>query len=163
MCFWLYGNLYLHFAEIAGDVPQLAIPLWDVFKTIFILLGIPLVLGILTSQFLPKVADALKKPLQWLSIVIFLAMVVLSFSSNIDAFLLSVKYIFLVVLVHNLLALTIGYTVGTIGKVPFRDRRTLTIETGIQNSGLGLALMLGTSLFVGSPYCPHSADRSPSR
>ena len=151
--FWCWGSIYLHYAGVHGEIPTLVIPLWDVFKTIFILLGIPLVLGILTSQFQPKVAAALKKPLQWLSIIIFLAMVVLSFSSNINAFLLSVKYIFLVVLIHNLLALGIGFGVGTIGKVPFRDRRTLTIETGIQNSGLGLALMLGTSLFAGFP--PH--------
>ena len=80
-------------------------------------------------------------------------MVVLSFSSNIDAFLLSVKYIFLVVLIHNLLALTLGFSVATVAKLPYRDRRTLTIETGIQNSGLGLALMLGTSLFANFP--PH--------
>ena len=151
--FWAWGSLYLHSAAVSAEIPTLVIPLWDVFKTIFILLGVPLVLGILTSHFLPKVAEALKKPLQWLSIVIFLAMVVLSFSSNIDAFLVSVKYIFLVVLIHNLLALGIGFGVGSIAKVPFRDRRTLTIETGIQNSGLGLALMLGTSLFAGFP--PH--------
>ena len=151
--FWLWGNLYLSSAAVAADVPRLVIPLWDVFKTIFILLGIPLTLGILTSQYLPKVANALKKPLQWISIVFFIAMVILSFSSNMDAFLKCVKYIFLVVLIHNLLALTIGYSVGTIAKVPFRDRRTITIETGIQNSGLGLALMLGTSLFANFP--PH--------
>ena len=151
--FWLWGSLYLHSAAVSADIPTLVIPLWDVFKTIFILLGVPLVLGILTSEFLPKVANALKKPLQWLSIVIFVAMVVLSFSSNIDAFLISVKYIFIVVLIHNLLALSIGFGVGSLAKVPFRDRRTLTIETGIQNSGLGLALMLGTSLFAGFP--PH--------
>ena len=151
--FWCWGSLYMHFAGVQSEIPTLVIPLWDVFKTIFILLGIPLILGILTSQFLPKVASALKKPLQWLSIVIFIAMVVLSFSSNINAFLISVKYIFLVVLIHNLLALGIGFSVGTIAKLPFRDRRTLTIETGIQNSGLGLALMLGTSLFASFP--PH--------
>ncbi len=151
--FWLWGSIYLSSAAVTAEIPTLVIPLWDVFKTIFILLGIPLVLGILTSHFLPKVAEALKKPLQWLSIAIFIAMVVLSFSSNIDAFLVSVKYIFIVVFIHNFLALAIGFTVGTIGKVPFRDRRTLTIETGIQNSGLGLALMLGTTLFAGFP--PH--------
>ena len=42
--FWLYGNLYLDIASVKADVPQLVIPLWDVFKTIFILLGIPLTL-----------------------------------------------------------------------------------------------------------------------
>ena len=151
--FWLWGNIYVHTANVAHSIPTLVIPLWEVFKTIFILLGIPLTLGILCSQYLPKVANALKKPLQWISIVFFIAMVILSFSSNMEAFLKCVKYIFLVVLIHNLLALSIGYSVGTIAKVPFRDRRTLTIETGIQNSGLGLALMLGTSLFANFP--PH--------
>ena len=151
--FWMWGTLYLHSANIAGEVPTLVIPLWDVFKTIFILLGIPLVAGILTTRFLPKVADWLKKPLQWISIVFFIAMVVLSFAGNMDAFLKSIKYIFLVVLIHNLLALSIGFGVGSAFRVPFRDRRTLTIETGIQNSGLGLVLLLGTSLFSNFP--PH--------
>jgi BASS family bile acid:Na+ symporter len=151
--FWLWGTLYLHTANVAGEIPTLVIPLWDVFKTIFILLGIPLTLGILTSHYLPKVAEALKKPLQWASIVFFLAMVVLSFSSNMGAFIQCVRYIFVVVLIHNFLALSIGFGVGTVAKVSRRDRRTLTIETGIQNSGLGLALMLGTSLFANFP--PH--------
>ena len=151
--FFLWGNLYLHTAKIAAEVPTLVIPLWDVFKTIFILLGIPLTLGILCSQFLPKVAEALKKPFQWVSIIFFLIMVVLSFAGNINAFLKCIKYIFVVVLIHNLLALMIGFSVGSVFKLPFRDRRTLTIETGIQNSGLGLVLLLGTSLFAGFP--PH--------
>ena len=151
--FWAWGSVYLHSAAVSAEIPTLVIPLWDVFKTIFILLGIPLVLGILTSHYLPKLAAALKKPLQWLSIIIFIAMVVLSFGSNIDAFLKCIRYIFLVVLIHNALALSIGFGVASAFRVPFRDRRTLTIETGIQNSGLGLALMLGTSLFAGFP--PH--------
>lgn len=151
--FWLYGNLFLKVSPIATDIPYLSIPLWDVFKTIFILLGIPLTLGILTSQYLPKLAEKLKKPFQWVSIVFFIAMVVLSFMGNIDAFLKCIKYIFLVVLIHNLLALGIGFLMGTTFKVPAKDRRTLTIETGIQNSGLGLVLLLGTSIFAGFP--PH--------
>ena len=151
--FWLYGNLYLHFANVASDVPQLIIPLWDVFKTIFILLGIPLTLGVMTAHFLPKVAEKLKKPLQWFSIIFFVAMVVLSFMGNIKAFLQCIQYIFLVVLIHNLLALGIGFGIGSTFGVPKRDRRTLTIETGIQNSGLGLVLLLGTNLFTDFP--PH--------
>ena len=151
--FWFYGNMFLKFASVHGEVPYLSIPLWDVFKTIFILLGIPLTLGILTSHFLPKVSAKLKKPFQWVSIVFFLVMVVLSFVGNMDAFLKCIKYIFVIVLIHNLLALLIGYGMGTAFKVPRRDRRTLTIETGIQNSGLGLVLLLGTSIFAGLP--PH--------
>ena len=151
--FFLWGNLYLHCADVASEIPTLSIPLWDVFKTIFILLRMPLALGMLTSHFLPKVAAALKKPLQWLSIVFFIAMVVLSFWSNRTAFLQCIKYIFLVVLIHNLLALLIGFSTASAFKLPYRDKRTLTIETGIQNSGLGLVLLLGTDIFTNFP--PH--------
>ena len=151
--FWLWGNAYLHFAAVHADIPTLTIPLMDVFRTIFILLGIPLAAGILTARYLPKVADFLKKPLQYISIAFFIAMVILSFAGNMDAFLKCIKYIFLIVLVHNLLALTIGYNVAAVFRLPEADKRTLTIETGIQNSGLGLVLLLGTPLFANVP--PH--------
>jgi len=151
--FWLWGNAYLHFAAVHADIPTLAIPLMDVFRTIFILLGIPLAAGILTARYLPKVADFLKKPLQYISIAFFIAMVILSFAGNMDAFLKCIKYIFLIVLVHNLVALSIGYNVAAIFRLPEADKRTLTIETGIQNSGLGLVLLLGTPLFANFP--PH--------
>ena len=151
--FWLWGNAYLHFAAVHADIPTLAIPLMDVFRTIFILLGIPLAAGILTARYLPKVANFLKKPLQYISIAFFIAMVILSFAGNMDAFLKCIKYIFLIVLVHNLLALTIGYNVAAVFRLPEADKRTLTIETGIQNSGLGLVLLLGTPLFANFP--PH--------
>ena len=112
-----------------------------------------LTLGILTARYLPKAAEKMKKPMQWFSIIFFVAMVVLSFMGNIEAFLKCIRYIFLVVLIHNLLALSIGFGMGSAFKVPKKDRRTLTIETGIQNSGLGLVLLLGTNLFAGFP--PH--------
>ena len=151
--FWLWGNAYLQFAPVAHEIPTLVIPLWGVFKTIFILLGIPLTLGILTSHYLPKVAEKMKKPFQYVSVIFFLVMVVLSFMGNMDAFLKCIKYIFVIVLIHNLLALSTGFSVASIFRLPRRDRRTLTIETGIQNSGLGLVLLLGTSIFAALP--PH--------
>ena len=145
--FAFWGKLYLNFAEKRMLLPDLEIPFWEIFKTIFVLLGIPLVLGMLCSQYLPKVTKALKKPMQYLSVAFFIAMVVLTFGNNIDAFMKCIRYIFLIVLVHNLVALGIGYGTGTLFKVPFRDRRTLTIETGIQNSGLGLVLLFNPNIF----------------
>ena len=146
--FSFWGGMYLRFAERHDLViPELSIPFWEIFKTIVILLGIPLVLGMLCSQYLPKVAQKLKKPMQYLSVAFFIIMVVLTFGNNIDAFMKCIKYIFLIVLVHNLLALGIGFGTGTLFKVPYKDRRTLTIETGIQNSGLGLVLLFNTAIF----------------
>ena len=150
--FAFWGKLYLNFANnhYIGDLPELQIPFWEIFKSIVIIMGIPLVLGMLCGQYLPKVTKILKKPLQYLSIVVFIAMVILIFVGNFDAFMRCIKYIFLVVLLHNLLALGIGFGSSTLLKLPYKDRRTLTIETGIQNSGLGLILLLNPNIFPDS-------------
>lgn len=147
MNFAFWGGLYLKFAEKSLTLPELSIPFWEIFKTIVILLGIPLVLGMLCSQYLPKVAAKLKKPMQYLSVAFFIVMVVLTFGNNIDAFMKCIRYIFLIVLVHNLLALGIGFVTGTAFRIPYKDRRTITIETGIQNSGLGLVLLFNPAIF----------------
>jgi len=46
-----------------------------------------------------------------------------------------------VVFVHNLMALATGYGLSTLIGLPERDRRAITFEMGIQNSGLGLILI----------------------
>ena len=150
--FAFWGKMYLNFAgnHYIGELPELVIPLGDIFQSIFIIMGIPLVLGILCGQYLPKVANVLKKPLQYLSIVVFIAMVIIIFTGNIDVFMKVIQYIFLVVFLHNLLALGIGYGTSTLLKLPYKDRRTVTIETGIQNSGLGLVLLLNPNIFPDS-------------
>ena len=147
--FAFWGKLYLNFANNhnIGELPELQIPFWEIFQSIVIIMGIPLILGILCGQYLPKVTRILKKPLQYLSIAVFIAMVILIFVGNFDAFMRCIKYIFLVVFLHNLLALGIGFGTSTMLKLPYKDRRTLTIETGIQNSGLGLILLLNPNIF----------------
>lgn len=149
--FALWGTLYLRYAEIGAALPELRIPFWEVFQTIVILLGIPLILGILCSRYAPSVAEKLKKPLQYASIAFFIVMVVLALGQNMKAFSQCIRYIFLVVFIHNLMALALGYAVGTLGRLPRPDRRTLTIETGIQNSGLGLVLLFNPAIFGDFP------------
>ncbi len=148
--FSFWGGLYLKFAEKRMVLPELDIPFWEIFKSIVILLGIPLVLGILCAQYLPKVTAKIKKPFQYFSIAVFIVMVIAIFAGNFDAFMKCIKYIFLVVLIHNLLALGIGFGTSTALKLPYKDRRTVTIETGIQNSGLGLILLLNPAIFPDS-------------
>lgn len=147
--FSIWGGLYLDFIQSNAitSLPNLEIPFWEIFKTIIILLGIPLVCGILCTKYLPGLTAKLKKPMQYLSVVFFILMVVLTFGNNVDAFMKCIKYIFLIVLVHNLLALGIGFGTSSLFKLPYKDRRTLTIETGIQNSGLGLLLLFNENIF----------------
>lgn len=147
--FAFWGKLYLNFAgnRSISTLPDLEIPLGDIFQSIFIIMGIPLILGILCGQYLPKVTKFLKKPLQHLSIIVFIAMVIIIFKGNFDVFMQAIQYIFLIVLLHNLLALGIGFSTSSLLKLPYKDRRTITIESGIQNSGLGLILLLNPNIF----------------
>ena len=147
--FAFWGKMYLNFAGNHGiaTLPELEIPLGEIFQSIFIIMGIPLILGMLCAHYLPKVTKILKKPLQYLSVVVFIAMVVIIFKGNWEVFKICIKYIILVVVIHNLLALGIGFGTATLLKLPYKDRRTLTIESGIQNSGLGLILLLNPNIF----------------
>lgn len=147
--FAFWGGLYMEFiSSKAGEYLQpLEIDNGQMFETVFILLGIPLMLGIFFAKYLPLITEKLKKPIQYLSIVFFLFIVVLAFANNLQLFLKYIYYIFFIVLAHNILAFLTGYTLGTIFKLPKRDRRTITIETGIQNSGLGLVLLFNTKIF----------------
>ncbi|REE00571.1 bile acid:sodium symporter family protein [Marinoscillum furvescens] len=113
----------------------------DVLKTIVIILGIPLVLGMSVRQKFPAFAQKLQPYMHYGSILIFAAIVIIAFSANIDIFL---NYIYLVVFLvffHNATALLSGYQLGRLFRLPEADCRSLAIETGIQNSGLGLLLI----------------------
>ena len=147
--FAFWGKMYLNFAGNHGiaTLPELEIPLGEIFQSIFIIMGIPLILGMLCGHYLPKVTKILKKPLQYLSVVVFIAMVVIIFKGNWEVFKVCIRYIILIVVLHNLLALGIGFGTATLLKLPYKDRRTLTIESGIQNSGLGLILLLNPNIF----------------
>jgi len=147
--FAFWGGLYVRYISkhTTDAVPVLNIPFYDIMVTVFLLLGVPLIIGLLFAKFLPKITEKLKKPMQYFSLLFFVVMVVLAFRNNFDLFLERIHIIFVLVLLHNGLALLSGFTMGTAFKLPAADRRSLTIETGIQNSGLGLVLLFNTNIF----------------
>lgn len=142
--FAFWGGL---FAESSHLLRPIEIPIFQVFQTVFILLGIPLIAGLLFSWRFPKITKKIIKPIQLLSVIIFMGFVVGAFTANFSHFIRHVKYIFLIVMVHNAIALFTGYSFSSLFRVPRIDRRTITIETGIQNSGLGLALIFNPKIF----------------
>lgn len=114
---------------------------WDMFQTILLIILIPLVLGMLTNRFLHKVTLKIRKPMKFLSIIIFLGFLVIAFYNNMDVFAEHFQKVIWLVLAHNAVALAIGYGFARVMKLEERDRRTIAIETGIQNSALGLVLI----------------------
>lgn len=97
--FALWGGLYVNYVnpEASMALRELHINVWQMFETVFILLGIPLTLGILTSHYLPKVAEKLHKNAA-VFVSVFVLMVLLAFGSNLELFIKYIWYIFLLCL-----------------------------------------------------------------
>lgn len=147
--FAIWGGLYVkYFASSASSVLMtLTVPVEQLFVTVIGIMGIPLVLGFLTVRYAPAISEKLKVVMRYLSIICFLIIVAILMYDNFQLFTRYIKYVFIIVLIHNLLALLIGYTASSIGKISIKDRRSVTLETGIQNSALGLLLLSNPNVF----------------
>ena len=145
--FFFWGSLYSHVISIQNDLPRLVIPFFPMLEQILLLLGVPIFLGLLFARYFPNATKKITKPAQILSILLFIAMAIVSFSQNFQLIVDNIIYVFFIVLLHNASALGTGFLGGTLGKVSIADRRSLTIETGIQNSGLGLILLFNPAIF----------------
>ena len=105
------------------------------------ILGIPLVLGMLLRHKNDKFALKLSKLLKPLSIIVFLSIVVIAFSNNLDVFNDYIHHVLYIGIGHNILAILLGFLVAKSFGLSLKNQKTLAIETGIQNSGLGLLLI----------------------
>ena len=145
--FFVWGNLYSYFVSVRADIPTLHIPFMPMLQQILLLLGVPIVLGLFFSKRHPNATKKITKPAQILSILLFIGMVIISFSQNFQIFINHLFYVVIIVLLHNAAALATGYFGGKLAKLPVKDCRSLTVEIGIQNSGLGLVLLFNPAIF----------------
>lgn len=129
------------YAPTAQMLREIALSYFEVFQTVALILGIPLVLGMYVNSFYPKWALRATKILKPVSILIFAGFVLIAFAGNYNLFLQFIGLIFVWVLAHNFIALSGGFLTAKIFQLPLNDTKTLTIETGIQNSGLALVLI----------------------
>lgn len=136
--FQVYGNLYQPTAEILRTV---SLDPLQLFKVVGLILGIPLILGMSLRKKNEKLALEMSKILKPVSIIVFVAIVIIAFSNNLDIFNDYVHQVLAVAIGHNLLAILLGFMIAKFFRLSFRDQKTLAIETGIQNSGLGLLLI----------------------
>lgn len=136
--FSLWANLY---PPTAALLTTIELNPYDVFLIIVLILGLPLILGMVTNYYFPKISKKLNTILKPLSFFVFVALVVIAFTNNLSQFVTYVKYVLLLVFLHNLIALSSGYFLGKVFNLAKADRKTLSLETGIQNSGLGLLLI----------------------
>ncbi|MCK0146939.1 bile acid:sodium symporter family protein [Arenibacter sp. F26102] len=134
----LWGSFYGPTAVLLQEV---AISPFAMVKLVALLLGLPLILGMWINHISPIWAFKTARVLKVLSLMFFVMLIFVALYDNRDTFMEYVLYVFWIVLLHNLLAFVTGYSVANLMGLTQRNKRTIAIETGIQNSGLGLLLI----------------------
>lgn len=136
--FTLWASFYTPSANLMRSI---SLDYYDIFQTVALILGVPLIFGIIINNRFPIWSQKATKILKPLSIFIFAGFVAIAFIGNYKLFTQFIGLIFLWVLGHNFMALFSGFSLAKVFGLNLADTKALTIETGIQNSGLGLVLI----------------------
>lgn len=112
----------------------------ELFQTVFLFLILPVFVGMLVRAKKPVLTIKMMKPIKWISMLIFVVFVAMAFIKNMDNFIKYAQLVFGLVVIHNFSSFLLGYLVGSLGKLGESASRSIAIETGIQNSGLGLII-----------------------
>ncbi|MFT6869513.1 MAG: BASS family bile acid:Na+ symporter [Polaribacter sp.] len=115
----------------------------DILKLVSLILGIPLIAGMLIKHYHSEMAIKIEKVLKPISMTVFIILIFVAFSQNLDIFISYIHHVVFLVIFHNIFAFILGfYTAKSFG-LNKRDCKTISMETGIQNGGLGLLLIFG--------------------
>jgi len=124
-----------------GGLVDIEVDFFGIMKTIAMIIIMPLFAGLVLASRFPKSAGIISKPLRYISFVILITIIGLAFFANFDMFLAYYDYVIYLVFFHNALAFAIGYYFSKALGNSAVDQITISIETGIQNSGLGLVII----------------------
>jgi len=136
--FWtsLYGPTDVLMNQIGLDAATF-------FIQITLMLAVPLALGMIVAQRYPGFAARLMPPLRWVSFIILIFFIVAATANNWSHLINWGGIIVPLVIFHNSCALLLGFAAGLILQARVASRKALLFEIGIQNSGLGLVIVLG--------------------
>ena len=101
---------------------------------------LPIVCGLLCQRFIPKLTQRVTPYLPAFSSLAVALTVGIVVSHNADRLMTAGLLVVLVVMLHNLFGLGIGYLVGQLLRLQRPKSVALSIEVGMQNSGLATSL-----------------------
>ena len=136
--FALYGWLNPYTRGLLTDI---SVSSTQILMLVLLVLGLPLLLGMWTGHRFPRFVARSEKPFRIVALLVFLSFVGIAFYNNYALFLDRFDTFFWLVVLHNAMALGLGAATGYLLRLPTADRRAVTLEVGIQNSGLGLVIL----------------------
>ncbi len=114
--------------------------LLSMFMSIIQVVILPIALGFAINKFFPRFTANAVGVLPLVSTLAIVAIVGAVVSANASKLLTCGMVVLCVVVVHNILGYTLGYTAGKVLRMSESKCRTVSIEVGMQNSGLATSL-----------------------
>lgn len=112
----------------------------DLFMSIVKIVLVPIILGLVVKYFFGQKIEAGVKALPLVSVVAIVAIVAAVVGVNQENIAETGVLIFTLVMLHNLFGFLFGYLAGKLFNVGAAQKRAISIEVGMQNSGLGASL-----------------------
>ena len=116
------------------------VPVFKLFISSFQIVIIPIALGLVFSHFLGKKIKSIIQILPAVSAISIIFIVGVIVASNTQAISAVGLTTLLVIIIHNVSGLTLGFSAAKLFSMNKEQARALSIEIGMQNSGLGVAL-----------------------
>lgn len=135
LCPVLIPVLMFFYASQWIDVPVLKL-----FLSSFQIVIIPVIAGLTVRAFLREKAEAFNVILPSVSTVSIIFIVGVIVAANSDSISSTGPKLLLIVILHNLFGLISGYYISRLSGMDTRRAKTISIEVGMQNSGLAVAL-----------------------
>jgi bile acid:Na+ symporter, BASS family len=127
--------------ETAQWSREIAVNPRDMIASLVFLLGVSLIAALLTQRHASAFAQRIRKPLENFALVCLGLFIVAAVAAQFKTFIGALVTVFPVVLAHNALGLSLGYSASRIAGLSAADTRAVTIESGMQNAGLAMGII----------------------
>jgi BASS family bile acid:Na+ symporter len=123
---------------LAGS--RVPVDTWGLFISISQIVLIPVIVGVTIRRYFGRHTEGLNTVFPLVSVVVIVLIVAAVVGANRDNLVSSAGKVLLAVVLHNGLGLACGYGVARLMKMSPAQLRALTVEIGMQNSGLAVGL-----------------------
>jgi len=144
--FTLPFTLNFSLAHFMGGDQAIQLPLFETFAQIFVVTILPVSIGMYIKQRYAAFTQKALKSVNLISAVFFVLVLLLAILKERENIIPYFQEAGLPALALNVSALFLGYLSGLFWKLDFRQRVAISIETGIQNGTLAIAIALSPAM-----------------
>lgn len=136
-------------AYLAGRLSALQMDRGSILVSVVLLLGLPLLAGMLVGNLWPRMAGRVMPWFKRFSLLAFVVFVGGAVAGNWRMFVDNLGLVFLIVVLHNASAIALGWAMAKLARQHGGNLRAMVIEISMHNSGLALGLIFAQ--FGGEP------------